>query len=104
MAHFLDALDVPLPPSRLPASCDWGCPNCELMCGILARTVRDTGADLARAIGELPTEPTLDQLHEIDRLTAIDASARLQFDRNRGLPVDDGHGRTATPTGGRSLH
>lgn len=104
MAHSFDALDAPLPPSRLPASCDWGCPNCELMCGILARTVRDTGADLARAIGELPAEPTVDQVHEVERLRAIDASARRQFDRKRGLPVDDGRGCAVTLTGGRSLH
>ena len=57
MSHALDAYDAPLPRASLRASCDWGCPDCELICGILARTVRDAGADLAKAIAELPALP-----------------------------------------------
>lgn len=100
MRHITNAPDAPRFRGALSPSCDWGCPNCELMCGILARTVRDTGADLARAIGELPAEPTPDQLREIDRLTAIDAGARRQFDRKRGLPVAG----VAAPIGTTSIH
>lgn len=100
------ALDASLPRASLRASCDWGCPDCELICGILARTVRDTGADLAQALASLPSSPTPDQVQEVDRLRVIDASARRQFDRRRGLPVDGG-GRSRTvalPIDAGSIH
>lgn len=106
MSHALDAMHAPLPRASLRAGCDWACPDCELMCGILARTVRDTGADLAAAFAQLSATPTADQALEVERLREVDAGARRQFDRKRGLPVD-GEGRPRAPAlsiGAWSIH
>lgn len=106
MSHAFDVMHTALPRASLRASCDWACPDCELMCGILARTVRDTGADLAAALGQLSATPTADQAREVERLREVDASARRQFDRKRGLPVvGEGRARApATAIGAGSIH
>ena len=100
LPHGLDALYAPLPRASLRASCDWACPDCELMCGILARTVRDTGADLAAALAQLPAIPTADLAQEVERLRRMVASARRRLDRKSGLLVDLAD---LTPTPMRSI-
>jgi len=100
LPHAHDALPAPLPRASSRGSCDWACPDCKLACGILARTVGDTGADLAAPLAPLPAIPTADQAQEVERLRRMDASARRRLDRKSGLLVDLAN---LTPTPMRSI-
>ncbi len=88
MTHTLDKLHTPMPRASLRARGDRACPDCALVCGILAQTARDTGADLAAALARLPTTLTADKAQEVERVRRMDASARRRLDRKNGLLVD----------------
>lgn len=105
MLDPLDPLDPfgDVPSVSLSASCDWGCPECELFCGILARTVRELGGELTEAVAAHALSPTDDHAREVDRLTEAHTRASFQFDRKRGVPIEAAGSRLVIPVGG-SVH